>query len=402
MKPIKEKVSKAKNKRQERTIEKPFLQDAVESDIKAKSTTPVFTPEKPADITMSPNAPKEGAVPSVNEITSEAVSTTQPSINVPEVKPLSFSDMLAPMREKAQADKTDAVKMQKYYALTDALNAIGKMGGAAVGGAIGGNMLLGAPNVDEYKESRGYINAFEKAKQANDRLRALDEKEFQLLYNDKQKADDRAYQAEQAALNREWQSERDRINREWQSAVAEKDFERQAALKKEMLNLEQSFKLKYQDIANKHDAAMKNISKEIVEMQTGSNGKKNRTFTLFDGTVANMPYNTFEEMKAYFIDKGSVDGTSIDEDNVEQFLRSRPDLVANFASKHGVDYSTDFVAPEYKTDEEINAENEAKKKDEKASRKAHRKQNQNFYSPTVGAGTRTQAEDVNDYISQFK
>lgn len=342
MEPIKEKVSKAQNKRQERTIDKPVLQDVVEADIKEKSTTPVFTPEKPAAITMGNNTT---AMPAKAEVQNPT------GIKVPEVKPISFSDMLAPAREQAKIDKTDAVKMQKYYALTDALNAIGKMGGAAVGGAIGGNMLMGAPKVDEYKESRGYINAFEKAKQANDRLRALDEKEFQLLYNDKQKADDRAYQAEQAALNREWQSERDRINREWQAAVAEQDFERQAALKKEMLNIEQSFKLKYQDIENRHNAAMKEISRDIVKMQTGSD--RGRTVLFKDKTSASMTNKEYYSMFDFF-DGEVVNGRTINKDNFNKFVRENPQLVNAFLADIRGGEDTDVESEEtYKSDVEF-------------------------------------------------
>ena len=342
MEPIKEKVSKAQNKRQERTIEKPVLQDVVEADIKEKSTTPVFTPEKPAAITMGNNTT---AMPAKAEVQNPT------GIKVPEVKPLSFSDMLAPAREQAKTDKTDAVKMQKYYALTDALNALGKMGGAAIGGAIGGNALLGAPKTDEYKESRGYINAFEKAKQANDRLRALDEKEFQLMYNDKQKADDRAYQAQQAALNREWQSERDRINREWQAAVAEKDFERQAALKKEMLNLEQSFKLKYQDIENRHNAAMKEISRDIVKMQTGSD--RGRTVLFKDKTSASMTNKEYYSMFDFF-DGEVVNGRTINKDNFNKFVRENPQLVNAFLADIRGGEDTDVESEEtYPSDVEF-------------------------------------------------
>ena len=88
--------------------------------------------------------------------------------------------------------------MQKYYALTDALKALGQMGGTAIGGAIGGNMLDSASKVDEYKPSRGYLDAIEKSKKANDRLRALDEKEFNLAYNKNLREEERAYKQKMA------------------------------------------------------------------------------------------------------------------------------------------------------------------------------------------------------------
>ena len=346
----KEKATKAQNKRQERNV-KPFLADVVQNDIKAKSITPVEQPiAKPAEIApvSTENTGEQSTfnaeaarvpIPKVDStnLVSKANKTVTPLNTL-----TPWEQMLANQRKQYEQDKTDAVKMQKYYALTDALNAIGKMGGAAIGGAIGGDVLGGAPNVGEYKESRGYLDAFERAKQANDRLRALDEKEFQLAYNKAQRDEERAYKAQQDQiareyseaqnkLNREWQAEQQRINREWQAAVSEKDFARQVALKKEMLKLEQDFKLKYQSINNAHEKAVKEISRDIVKMQTGSSKKNEKSILFKDKTSMNMSKQEYESMFDYF-DGEVINGVKINKDNFKKFVKDNPELVKEFIS----------------------------------------------------------------------
>ena len=367
----KEKATKAQNKRQERNV-KPFLADVVQNDIKAKSITPDASTAKPVEIApeklptmnapamptkieannpvsgiFNPNAARM-AIPQVETpeaFNAKAVSTgaAPTATNVTEEKALTtWEQMLANQRKQYEQDKTDAVKMQKYYALTDALNAIGKMGGAAIGGAIGGDALGGAPNVGEYKESRGYLDAFERAKQANDRLRALDEKEFTLAYNKAQRDDERAYKAQQdkitreyneaqAKLNREWQAEQKRIEREWQEAVAEKNYERQVELKKKMLKLEQDFKLKYQSIDNAHEKAIKEISRDIVKMQTGSSSKSNKSILFKDKSTVTMSKQEYESMFDYF-DGEVINGVKINKDNFKKFVKDNPELVKEFIS----------------------------------------------------------------------
>ena len=346
----KEKATKAQNKRQERNV-KPFLADVVQNDIKAKSITPVEQPiAKPAEIApvSTENTGEQSTfnaeaarvpIPKVDStnLVSKANKTVTPLNTL-----TPWEQMLANQRKQYEQDKTDAVKMQKYYALTDALNAIGKMGGAAIGGAIGGDALGGAPNVGEYKESRGYLDAFERAKQANDRLRALDEKEFTLAYNKAQRDDERAYKAQQdkitreyneaqAKLNREWQAEQKRIEREWQEAVAEKNYERQVALKKEMLKLEQDFNLKYQSINNAHEKAVKEISRDIVKMQTGSSKKNEKSILFKDKTSMNMSKQEYESMFDYF-DGEVINGVKINKDNFKKFVKDNPELVKEFIS----------------------------------------------------------------------
>lgn len=260
-------------------------------------------------------------------------------------KPKTLSDYLAEQREQLVKDKTDAVKMQKYHALSDVFNALGKMGGAAIGGAIGGNMLDSAPNVGEYKESRGYLDAFESAKKANERLRALDAQEFQLAYDKRKRDEDRAYdkqtrEAERAykresdRLNREWTAEQNRINREWQKAVADQDFERQAALKKELARMEQNFKLQYQNINNAHEEALKRIGMETVQAQYDLYNPKSPVM-FDDGRVVNLTKNQKDNLLENF--KGqTIGGVVVDEDNIDIVLRSNPDAFSGYFDLIGV------------------------------------------------------------------
>lgn len=260
-------------------------------------------------------------------------------------KPKTLSDYLEEQRKSLTKDKTDAVKMQKYYALTDVFNALGKMGGAAAGGAIGGNMLDSAPNVGEYKESRGYLDAFENAKKANERLRALDAQEFQLAYETQKRNDDRAYDAkvreaerayktESERLNREWTAEQNRINREWQKAVADQDFERQSALKKELATMEQNFKLQYQKINNAHEEAIKKIGQETVKLQNKLYDREH-PIVFRDGNTINMTTSQIEDMLENF--KGQViGGRKITEDNFGEILRSNPDAFKTYFELIGV------------------------------------------------------------------
>lgn len=262
-----------------------------------------------------------------------------------------WEQMLAERRKTLAKEKTDAQKMQKYYALSDALKTLGQMGGAAIGGAIGGETLAGA-TVPEFKQHRGYIDAFEKAKEANDALRKLDDAEFQLRYTDQQKADERKYnetrekvnrdfQAQQAELTRQYQSEQARITREWQAAVADKDFERQAALKREIAEMDQKFKLQYQAIANAHDTAIKQMSLEITKLQ---NSGKKKPVMFNDGSAISIPDSYYTALKTYLTSGEKWDGRAIDKDNVDMFIKNNPDKVKDILTSFG--YSADAKAPE--------------------------------------------------------
>jgi hypothetical protein len=288
---------------------------------------------------------------SSNVDTKETTGTTSTTgtTNTTEEKPKTLSDYLEDQRKAIKQEKTDAVKMQKYYALTDALKSLGKMGGVALGGYLGGNMLDSAPQVGEYKESRGYLDAFENAKKANERLRNLEEKGFQLEYAKQQAAEERAYKAniaeierkykaEQDQLAREWQAEQNRITREWNAAVAEKDFERQAALKKELAEFEQAFKLKYQSLENKNKLDLKEAGYNTVQQQYQLYNTVPIGFKNGKGITVPKPY--YEDMQEFFIGDEWVgsDGVKrkVTKDNVLQFIKNNPDRVNEYLNMFGL------------------------------------------------------------------
>ena len=235
----------------------------------------------------------------------------------------------------------EVVKMQKYYALTDALNALGKMGGTAIGGAIGGGVLDSAPAVAEYQPSRGYIDAFERVRKANDRLRALDEQEFQLEYNRKQKEEERDYRAKLDKANKEWQAEQNRITREWQQAVADKDFARQTQLKTEMAALEQKYKKEVLAIQASYAAADDKRSLEYLQKQYDLyNAPMPVMFS--DGSIVDMTNQQYEQMAKNYIGQ-TVGGTKITKDNFDEVLRANPQAFAGYLKRIGVTYDNTSV-----------------------------------------------------------
>ena len=250
-----------------------------------------------------------------------------------ENKPKTLSDLLEEQRKKAETEKTDAAKMQKYYALADAFNALGKMGGAAIGGAIGGDIVGGAPTVAEYQPSKGYIDAFEKAKNANERLRALDDKEFNLAVRDEERSynqqvakADRDFKAQQAQLDRDWQMTFYDYKSKIEQANAQSNLKLKNDLEKELLAIENQFKAKYQAIANAHEEKLKNLSLDIVKLQ---NQGSNELVAFDDGTTMSIPESYYKSMFNYFNGK-EINGMYVDKDNFAEFVRQNPKQVSSF------------------------------------------------------------------------
>lgn len=259
------------------------------------------------------------------------------------VKPATFSDMLAPLRASAIQDKTDAQKMQKYYALTDALGALGKMGGAAIGGAIGGNVLDSAPAVGEYQPSRGYVDAFERAQRANDRLRALDDKQFQLAYSKQQRdeerayaekktREDRAYQAEQNRINREFQAEQARLTREWNKAVADGNREAQAKIEKDLAVLRHQNDMALQRLKNQGALDEKTAGQAYSKWQADMYNTTPIRFS--DGTTIKIPDNYYEAIRRSLINT-KVNDKAITKDNVDSFIVNNPALINQYLADWG-------------------------------------------------------------------
>lgn len=334
------------------TIEKP--QDLAASSLRL-TDAPQIAPAQATPVNTKGIAP-------VDTTTTELQSTAKlesklpqgaqqmnPTVT-PDIQPrtITISDMLEGQRRKITHDKTDAAKMQKYYALSDVMKALGQMGGAAIGGAIGGNALDSAPKVAEYKESRGYIDAFEKAKQANDRLRALDEKEFNLSYAKQQKdeereyqkslrAEEKAYRNEIAEAERKFRAEQAELDRKWKTANAEE----RAKIEQAMLESKQA-----------HEKWLKEKSVEMVKAQmSGKGGSKDvstRTGSpvIFDDdSVAYIDKEDITALKNRYMNR-TIGDVTIDEENFNQFIAQNPQIVKDYLKRIGKDTPFLTLEPE--------------------------------------------------------
>lgn len=253
-------------------------------------------------------------------------------------KPLTLSDLLAEQRKKAEQEKTDAAKMQKYYALTDAFNALGKIGGAAVGGAVGGNAMDSAPAVAEYQPSRGYIDAFERAKQANDRLRAIDDKGFNLALRE----EDRSYRQQEARLEREYRKQLAIFENELKQAQAQKNYDLELALKTKIENLNHEHKMAQEKLKGDYETEQSKIYQETARIQAsgknGGNGKsgaRNSSGKIIpvifkDKSVSHIPEGDLASIKSWLYGKTFGEGkkaVTVDEYNVDSIIRDNPELI---------------------------------------------------------------------------
>ena len=276
----------------------------------------------------------------------------------PEKKPLTFEEMLAEQRKKAVQEKTDALKMQKYYALNDVFNALGKMGGTAIGSAVGGGKVTdNATPVGEYQQSRNYINAFEKAKEANERLRKLDDTEFQLAYSKAQRDEERAYQAAEKKADRDYRQAEAELERQWQlkfydyktqieQAIADKDWARSAQLKLDMNKAEQEYGLAIQRLRNQGALAEKQAGHDISKWQAETYNTTPIGFA--DGTSIAIPDNYYQGMVNYFMN-ADWDGRRVTKDNVTEYIKTHPAEAMEFLSRFGIGGQT--VAAASKTTE---------------------------------------------------
>lgn len=281
----------------------------------------------------------EGRVQAVQKTLSPTAETeTAPTIE----------EMLEERRKAAQAEKTDAQKMQRYYALTDAMKALGKMGGAAVGGAIGGDVLAGATPV-EYKPNRGYLDAIENAKKASDRLRSIDDTGFQLAVSKQQRDEERAYEARQTREKREHEAqvrederafkrEIDKADREWQKVMAdytaairqaelEKNYELKAKYEAERDAEEQKYWEKRAAIEHKYNVEEKGVISANQQAQIDAYNKVPLAFD--DGTAMNLTKGQQDGMRLFFMGK-EIGGVIVDKDNVDAVIRANPRLAREY------------------------------------------------------------------------
>lgn len=298
------------------------------------------TPSAPSAETVTPTTvksdeqtpyvdPKTTPLPKVKEHKGRAVSTGNS-----EKTPTLF-DMLVGQKKTVEKEQTDAALMQKYYALSDAFNALGKMGGAAIGGAIGGNMMDSAPIVGEYKENRGYITAFEKAKQANARLRELDNMQYQLAVRD----EERSYKQQVDKLNREYQKQLIDYKNQVDRANADRDYERSKELKMAIAEMEQKHKKEIAELNNKYEQENLKLKSQYRQSeQAGSRANMqlyNSVPLVFnDGTGIRMSKNDYEGLLRFLMGK-PYNGGKINKDNINAFIRENPKMVNDYITATG-------------------------------------------------------------------
>lgn len=278
--------------------------------------------------------PKEGIV--VNGV-------TKASDEMLVSKPKTIQDYFNEYKQAAIKDKTDAQRMQQYYALADVLKTLGQMGGGIVGGAIGGNVMDSMPNVGEYKASQNYINAFENAKKAKDRLRELDNQQFQLALN----MDERTWKQQQAALEREYRMQEKALDQKWQmtfydyqkkieQAIADRDFARRAQLQKELQAAQQAHEMEKTKISGDYSLKARRIS--AYSGRGYSPKTKTRTIDFIDDSKITVSEDDYQRIQDYFI--GGTYGSEDEEitnKNIKKFIRENPDIIKEFL---GLDTNT--------------------------------------------------------------
>lgn len=356
---------KAKKKREQRETPVPTLNSTVSSDMldyakdklnneaNAQASINAGTPSLPSVAGVTP--PVQSVSPQTTGLVAPAIKNPLEAEKAKRVEAPTFSDMLANsmsiMRQNAEKEKTDAAKMQQYYALADVFNAMGKLGGSAVGGAVGGNMADSAPAVDPYKESRGYLAAFEKAKAANDRLKGLDDKAYALAatieereYNKRLRNADNEFKLKLTDLDYQWQKNFYDYKSKIDQAAAQGNLELKAKLEAEAKAAEQAYWKERAAISQGYQRELKNMSADIVRLQMGlgdgkdgKSGKpiKTKPFTFHNNTKTDIPETLYPEMLKYFASKGKIGSEMVDEENVETVLRNHPELVNGFLRMYG-------------------------------------------------------------------
>ena len=299
---------------------------------------------------MTQEEKKKNAIPKVKQVKGEAQTNTGAPVNPNTQPPQTISDMLAPLRNAAKIEKTEAVKMQKYHALTDAFNALGKMGGAAIGGAIGGNALDSAPNVGEYQPSRGYVDAFEKAKAANERLRAIDDMEFKLAvdkqqkdadraYNDKVRQEDRNYRSAEAQLEREWNMKFYDYKTQIEQAIADKNWARSAELQQKMAADAQAHEIKMQNLRNSGSLAEAQVRQETARLQA----EKPIPVYFEDNTVMEIPKTELDAIKTSLMGQ-EIGGIRVNDTTIDEVIRKNPQLIKERLALRGLMDGASYTA----------------------------------------------------------
>lgn len=304
------------------------------------------------DTTKKPKNKIYQAIP--EETMKAAIQAVQETLNpnIETEKAPTIEDMLEERRKAAQAEKTDAQKMQRYYALTDAMKALGKMGGAAVGGAIGGDVLAGATPV-EYKPNRGYLDAIENAKKASDRIRSIDDAGFQLAVSKQQRDEERAYQTQKTKEEREYQAAREAKQREWdkelleikaeiEKAALEGNYKLKEQLETKMATMQQQFKKDMAAIEHRYNMTEKSTMSAAQQAQIDAYNKETLAFD--DGTAMRINKGDYAGMRRFYKGK-TIGGVVVDDDNFDEIIRANPQLARDFMKMVGSTATTQSTAP---------------------------------------------------------
>lgn len=310
--------------------------------ISSNAGTPVF--QQPKTIVSSATVQNPAGLATDDRITHPAAK-----------KPKTIADLIADGYKKAEKEKTDAARMQQYHALSDAFSALGRLGGSAIGGAVGGNVMDSAPVVAEYKPSRGYVDAFEKAKTANDRIKELDNMAYQLAVKD----DERKYAEAKLAEQRAYDKAKTEEEREYQKGVKEEDRK----FKREMQNAkwehdDEVTKENREYLTNSANAKFEH-DKEIAAIKASGEKKEDELIPVLfrvrktggnrfkdDGdeysTFAyQIPKKYYESMKADFAaTRVFPDGERVTKETVDEYIRKNPEAVNEYLEMMGVDPKT--------------------------------------------------------------
>lgn len=334
-------------------------------------------------------------------------------------QPQSISDLLKDQREAAKRQMTDAIKMQKYHALSDVFGALGKMGGAMAGGAIGGNMLDSAPNVGEYKESRGYLDAFENAKKANERLRNLDDTEFQLKYKEREKADERAYkegqikdqrayEAQVTEATRKYEAEKDKLNKEWQMKFAEyqsqlaearaaNNLVKEAEIKEKMAKAARAHDIALQKLKNQGDLDLKKLGLQTSQWQASEYNTEALGFN--DNSAIEIPKKYYDSLVRTILASGQADKNTVD-----KFIYENPAYVRDFLGRFG---GSTGSAPATPVTQQTGYSAQSAGRTAPATPVATFDPNMDYYSWKAnqtrnGWTTGSDIEDINEFLSEFE
>ena len=326
------------------------------STVQGSNPEEVISTEVKDDTSGSEVSVKKGTGDNVTTTT----STGKTEDTTKEEEQKRFSDLFSESRKNLKQKKTDAAKMQKYYALADALKVIGDMGGTAIGGAIGGDALGGATPTEGTKPSRGYIEAFEKAKAADEALAKLDQEEYKLEIAYDKKKEEREYKEKQNALLQQYKIDLEKLRQEGRAASEE----RRAELKEEEMRLraqlnEALAKLK-SDLKFNNDLSLlderTNDQIELIDYRTGAqkdvidyrndNGlydsrrsRETKPVRFRDGTNMQIPLTYYESMKQDLIGD-DWNGKRVTKDNVEQYIRNNPNVVKDYLRGFGIEVGT--------------------------------------------------------------